>query len=541
MNPVGAVVLLASLGVVLVAGAPAESDSTYEWYAPIIDVRNLLRDHYVVTPNEDDMQIAAISAMVDAIGDPYTVYIPPAEEQAFNKELRGTYVGIGAEVNIVNNYLTIITPMEDSPALEAGLLPGDVVMEIDGASTFRKSADECIELLSGEIGTSSILLVRGPDGTERHVTVNHRRIVTRTVRGIRRNGEHWEHCVDDDFGVGYVRLTQFNATTSAELSALLTELQLAEHFDLNALVLDLRDNPGGSLTSAVETADLFLAGGTIVTVRGREVDGEPMREQVHYAHRAGTLPDIPVVVLVNGNSASASEIVAGALQENERALVMGTRTHGKGSVQEVRPLPSGFGTLKLTTAQYMLPSGRVIQRYPDSAVWGVDPDPGFVVPITSSESRELVTARRETEKLFVGGPAARELCASVDWIRLEMRDEQLALAIETLRTKMTTGVWQPIGEEDTTRLAIEHDLQRQLERRGELLAQIEMTEERIRELNTVAEKVGRVPLLPPDIDLAQGTLTIRDKLGNLIGTFRIESGDLEQALQVVRLTPTVDE
>jgi hypothetical protein len=309
---------------------------------------------------------------------------------------------------------------------------------------------------------------------------------------------------------------------------------------MNALVLDLRDNPGGSLTSAVETADLFLTGGTVVTVRGREVNGEPVREQVHHAHRAGTLPDIPVVVLINGNSASASEIVAGALQENKRAVVLGTRTHGKGSVQEVRHLPSGYGTLKLTTAQYMLPSGRVIQRLPDSAVWGVDPDPGFAVPITSSERRDLISARRQTEKLF-GGPAARELCASVDWIRLEMRDEQLALAIETLRTKLTTGVWQPIGDEDATRLAIESDLQRQLEKRAELLGQLDQAEARIAQLNMVAEQVGRVPLLPPDIDLAQGTLTIRDRLGNLIGTFRIDGGDLEQALQVVRLTPTVED
>jgi carboxyl-terminal processing protease len=540
MKPVGALVLLTLLCAALLAGAPAERSNAYEWYAPIIDVRNLLCDHYVVAPNEADMQAAAIAGMVGAIGDPYTVYIPPAEELAFNKELRGTYVGIGAEVNIVNDYLTIVTPMEDSPALDAGLLPGDIVLSIDGGATLGKTVDECISLLSGEAGTAATLRVRSPDGRERIISVERRRIVTRTIRGARRNGEQWDHCVDDDLGIAYVRLTQFNATTSAELAVLLSELQLAQHFDLNALVLDLRDNPGGSLTSAVETADLFLSGGTIVTVRGREINGEPMREQMYHAHRAGTLPDIPMVVLVNGNSASAAEIVAGALQENQRAIVVGTRTHGKGTVQEVRPLPSGCGTLKLTTAQYTLPSGRVIQRFPQSSVWGVDPDPGFTIPITSSERRDLVTARRQTEKLF-GGPAARELCASVDWIRLEMRDEQLALAIETLRTKLTTGVWQPIGEEDATRLAIESDLQRQLEKRAELLAQLDQAESRIRQLNTVAEKVGRVPLLPPDIDLAQGTLTIRDKLGNLIGTFRIESGDLEQALQVVRLTPTVDE
>ena len=525
----------------MVASAPRrERSNSYEWYAPLIDVRNILLDHYVLPPDETEMQSAAIAGMVEALADPYTVYVPPADEEAFNKDLRGIYVGIGAEVNIVHDYLTIITPMEDSPALEAGLLPGDLVLKIDGHSTYQRSVEECINLLSGEMGTEAVLRVRGPEGDEREVRVERRKIVTRTVRGVRRNGEEWDHCVDDDLGIAYIRVTQFNSTTAAEIKALLEDLQQAQHFDLNSLVLDLRDNPGGSLSSAVETADLFLSSGTIVTVRGRENDRDPAREQMHHAHRAGTLPEIPMVVLVNGNSASAAEIVAGALQENQRAIVMGTRTHGKGSVQEVRPLPSGMGTLKLTTAQYMLPSGRVIQRLPESTLWGVDPDPGFAVPITSSESRELVVARRETEKLF-GGPAARELCASVDWIRLEMRDEQLALAIETLRTKLTTGLWQPVGDEDATRLAIEMDLQRQLQKRAELLAQLDQSEARIQQLNAVAEKVGRVPLLPPDIDLAQGTLTIRDKLGNLIGTFRIESGDLERALQVVKLTPTVDE
>lgn len=535
-----ALLSLMLLAAALVGGAPADRGNVYDWYAPIIDVRNLLCEHYVVPPDEANMQAAAIAGMVEAIGDPYTVYIPPSGEQAFNKELRGTYVGIGAEVNPTNDYLTVVTPMEDSPAFAAGLLPGDVILAIDGQSTYRKSVDECINMLSGEAGTATVLRVRSPDGEERDVTVQRQRIVTKTVRGVRRNGEAWDHCVDDDLGVAYVRVTQFTSSTAVELGTLLNELQLAHHFDLNALVLDLRDNPGGSLTSAVETADLFLTGGTIVTVRGREVNGEPAHEQVYHAHRPGTLPDIPMVVLINGNSASASEIVAGALQENGRAVLIGTRTHGKGSVQEVRPLPSGIGTLKLTTAQYMLPSGRTIQRFPESATWGVDPDPGFVVPVTTSETREMMTARRETEKLF-GGPAARALCASVDWIRLELRDEQLALAVETLKTKLTTGAWQPIGEEDATRLAIESDLQRQLEKRGELLAQLDQTEARIRQLNMVAEAVGRVPLLPPDIDLAQGTLTIRDKLGNVVGTFRIEGGDLEQALQVVKLTPTTNE
>lgn len=533
-------IVLACLAMALLTGASADRRDTYEWYAPIIDVRNMLVEHYVDEPDLDEMQIAAIAGMVDSLGDPYSVYVPPSDEQEFNKELRGSYVGIGAEVNVINDYLTVITPMDDSPALEAGLLPGDVILEIDGHPTHRQTVDACIAMLMGDADSESLLRVRSPDGNEREVKVERRRIVTRTVRGIRRNGEQWDHCVEKDLGVAYVRLTQFNSTTAAELAAVLAEMQAMQNFDLNALILDLRDNPGGSLKSAVDTADLFLDTGVIVTVRGREIAGHAAEEQVHTAHRAGTLPDIPLVVLINNNSASAAEIVAGALQDNHRAVVMGTRSHGKGSVQEVRTLPSGQGTLKLTTAHYELPGGRTIQRSLNNPVWGVDPDSGFAVPVTSAEARQLVIARRETDKLF-GGPSVLEFCTPTDWIRLELRDELLALAVETMRTKLSTGVWQPVGDEDTTRLAIEMDVQRALERRAELLAQLDSTEARIADLNALAESVGTVPLLPPDIDLVEGTLTIRDRLGNLVGTFRIDGGDLERALQVVKLTPTENE
>jgi len=531
------VALLAGAALIALTGSSRDRNDSYEWYAPIIDVRNMLVDHYIAEPDLNAMQSAAISAMVDSLGDPYSVFVPRSQEGAFNKELRGTYVGIGAEVNIINDYLTIISPMDDSPALEAGLLPGDIVLMIDGEPTYRQPIDRSIALLMGDEGTASVLRVRSPDGEERDVTIERRKIVTRTVRGLRRNGENWEHCVNKDLGIAYVRLTQFNSTTAAELSAVLTELQMAPQFDLNGLVLDLRDNPGGSLKSAVDTADLFLESGMIVTVRGRTSDENAADEQMYTAHRPGTLPDIPLIVLINGHSASAAEIVAGALQDNQRAIVLGSRSHGKGSVQEVRPLPSGHGTLKLTTAHYELPSGRSIQRTMSDPVWGVDPSPGFAVHVTSAQARDMVLARRETDKLF-GGPSVFEFCTPTDWIRLELRDEQLALAVEAMSAKLRTGHWQPVGEEDNARLAIEHDVQRQLERRAELLAQLDQTESRIRDLNALAESAGSVPLLPPDIDLVQGTLTIRDRLGNLVGTFRIDGGDLERALQVVKLTPT---
>jgi len=514
--------------------AIADRSSAYDLFDPIVDVRRILLDRYVEPVDEVRMQQAMIDGMIETLDDPYTQYVPPAKTADFNKQLRGTYAGIGAEVNFVDGYLTIVTPMDDSPALRGGIHAGDVVLDIDGVSTYeererdyRRKLDECIEYLTGESGTPVTLKVRHLDGSEEDLEIVRGRIVTRTVKGLRRDGEHWSYCVDHERGLSYVRVTQFNATTVKELA---TALEALPADQLNGLILDLRDNPGGGLPGAIGMSDLFLDGGTIVSIRPRVGD-----EVKYSAHRAGTLGDFPLLILVNRNSASASEIVSGALQDNGRAKVMGTRTYGKGSVQEVRPLKYDGGTLKFTTAHYYLPSGRNIHRAPGAKSWGVDPDPGLVYPVADKEYFEMLRARREFEII-------RDIddtgCLDAEWIRGNLLDDQLAAAVEALGARVSVGEWPVLTDDEPDRVAFEQELQNQLDERLRLYRRLGAVEQRIDEIQVSAPP--EEPLLPEGVDLSEGTITIRDKSGEVIGTYRLEGGNLELALRSLALE-SIDE
>ncbi len=525
-------VLAAALGGLPAAGdaaAAAADRSDYEWFDPIIVVRRAVLDGFYEQPDEETLKHAMIDAMINALDDPYTLFIPPAAEADFNKALRGTYVGIGAEVNVVDDYLTIVSPLEDSPALEAGVMAGDIVLEIAGMSTQDRSIDQCIEQLLGEPGTPVTIRVRHLDGVEEPLTIVRQHIVTRTVKGLRRHGEAWSYWADETRSIGYVRVTQFVDGTLAELAEALGQLQEG---GLRGLVLDLRGNPGGELGVAIEMANLFLDDGTIVSVRGRN-----RRPQSWQAEAPGTLADFPMIVLVNRYSASASEIVAGALQENGRAKVVGTRTFGKGSVQEVIDLPYEQGTLKLTSGHYYLPSGRNISRQLDSAEWGVDPDDGLVVGMSEEGYRDMILARRQYEVIRPDRPQEPGNFADPTWIRDAIKDEQLAVAMEALQTRLDRGTWPVLGHTDPTQLALDQRIDVQARLRRRLLDQLQAVEDRLLTLHNLADEAGRPPLVPADADLTEGLITVRDRDGNLVGTFRIDSGDLEFALRQVRLTP----
>jgi carboxyl-terminal processing protease len=245
-----------------------------------------------------------------------------------------------------------------------------------------------------------------------------------------------------------------------------------------ALVLDLRFNGGGTLTGAIEMADLFLEDGTVVSVKSRRG-----LERSWSADDDADDYEIPMVVLVNGSSASASEIVAGALQENGRAKVLGQRTFGKGSVQEVRELPDDAGILKLTTAHYALPSGRSLHRTPEAEAWGVDPDPGFHVPMSDDQYRDLVVGRRAYEA--IGNAADSEASAQwsdVAWLRESLGDLQLAAAIETLRARLSGGEWLTVGDESSAITVAADELRNQIEFRRRLVRELEAVEARIARL-----------------------------------------------------------
>jgi carboxyl-terminal processing protease len=526
-------VLLGIVAAALLVQLPvaiAQRAGDYDFFDTMIDIRHILQENFADKDKVDDskMKQAAIDGMLDVLDDPHTVYVPPADKADFDKDLRGTYVGIGCEVNFIDHYLTIISPMDGSPALAAGVMAGDIVLEIEGQSTYDKPVEECIDMLMGEPGTPVTIKVRHLDGQEELLTITRGRIVTRTVRGLFRAGEEWRYCIDGALGLSYIKLTQFNEDSFNEL---LKALDGAKENGLNGLILDLRDNPGGSLEMAWRISDLFLEEGTIVSVRPRK--GE---EQSLTARHEGTLPPFPMLVLVNGQSASASEIVSGALQHNGRAKVLGTRTFGKGSVQEVRELDYNRGTLKFTTALYYLGNGRSINRSSDSEVWGVDPDPGMVVAVTDEDYIAMLRARRDFDVIKAARPDTPD-CGEPKWIRDNLKDEQLARAVEALQTRLTRGEWPEVGESDAADAAFELELHRATEARARLLEQLSNVEETIDKLHGLAEKVGKPPLLPEDIDLLQGTLTVKDKLGNVVATYRIEGGNLELALDTMQLTP----
>jgi len=530
--PPAILLLLIATVLVQLPRSIASRTSDYEWFDPILEVRRILVRQYVEPPDQEAMHRASIEGMIQSLEDPYTQFIAPSDTAEFNKQLRGTYAGIGAEVTQRDGYLAIISPMDDSPALEAGILAGDLIIEIEGESTFQKPIEQCIALLTGESGTPVRLRTRGTDGAERDVTLTRRHIVTRTVRGLWRIGQEWTWCVDDALGINYVRLTQFNASSVPELARALEQAMRIN--GLNGLILDLRDNPGGALPVAVGVADLFLRSGEIVRVTPRVG-----REEVFSARSEGTLPEFPMVVLINGASASASEIVAGALQENGRAKVLGTRTFGKGSVQEVRPLEYGAGVLKYTNAYYSLASGRVIHRKHDAVVWGVDPDPGFVVPIEDAVYRRMIRNRRELEIIRSDDASAGNAngrCASVEWMRSTLNDEQLARATELLAARLRGESWPAANDLDPGELAFQQELARATTARHQLLEQLDHLEGRMLELQG-RSGAHRSRIIPEDVDLQDGVIVVRDRLGNVIGRFRIEEGDVEMALRGLVLLP----
>jgi carboxyl-terminal processing protease len=443
LAPILLTILLASL-LLRLPGAMTERAETLERLDPLIESRRILREAYAGPIDDPAALEAAVAGYVRALGDPFTEYVPPADQESFDRDLRGEYAGIGAEVNMLDGRFTIISPMPGSPALAAGLRAGDVIVSVAGEPVAGLSADEVIDRLLGPPGTEVTVGVErdGRDLGPRRIT--RRRIVAPTVRGLVRAGEGWDWCLDAAAGIRYARITQFNAATATELAAAMAEAgsRPADARPIRGLVLDLRDNPGGDLATAIEVADLFLDSGVIVQV----VPREGPRRTAEATPAGDILAGVPIVVLINGSSASAAEIVAGALGEAGRALVVGSRTYGKGSVQEVRSLDTAGGTLKFTVAQWRLASDRPLQRRADSETWGVDPTAGWSVPLTDAERletferrRTLEAIRQSDEEFLAGGGTAR--CRSIDWVREHLGDRQLIVAAEALTARITSGDW----------------------------------------------------------------------------------------------------
>lgn len=525
----------------------------YKFFDELVEVKHLISSRYVDEVDEQKLREGAIKGMVEALNDPYTVYVPSSQQHEFNKDLLGEYVGIGAQVNTSSGWLTIVSPLEDSPAFREGLLPDDKVLEIDGTSTQGMDVEKCVSLLMGEAG-SPVKLKIDRKGRVFDATIVREKIKTRSVKGVHRdpaNPQEWTFTLDHQRGIGYVRMTQFTPAVSKEVEAALSSLGAARG-DLKGLILDVRGNPGGLLSEAEAIADMFLTDGVIVSTRGRT-----RPEEVTRAKAPGTLPEFPIILMVNGESASASEILAGALQDNQRATILGTRSYGKGSVQSLIELGAGGGSeLKMTEQGYFLPSGRSLTRKDTSADWGVDPSPGFYVPMSDDEFFAMLQVRRKLERLQNGAAqpeadapagepsteAARQEADALatprwddpEWIVSTFKDSQLAAAYLAMKTRLETGEWKGTGGDQPQRGAIAADeLVKSRHYRDRLVREIIKADQRIETLETAAKDAtvtDKKDFWADDVDLTDGVIEVKDKTGKVVATLKVTGNNVERWL-----------
>ena len=330
-----------------------QSEETYKGLKLFSDVIEELEKNYVEDVDTRELIEKAINGMVDSL-DPHSSFMPPEAYEDLQVETKGEFGGIGIVITKRDGRLTVISPIEGTPAYEAGVHAQDIIVKIDGKPTKDMMLWEAVKMMRGEEGTTVKITVYRKGASDTIDFKLKRAIIPLdSVRYLTLKP-----------GYGYLWVTNFRENTASEVKDALSALE-KENSPLKGLIMDLRDNPGGLLEQSVRVSDIFLEEGEIVSIKGRDTDGDD-----YSAHPDETKRDYPIVLLINGGSASAAEIVAGALQDNDRALVLGTTSFGKGSVQTVKPLRDGYA-LKYTIARYYTPSGRSIQAegiHPDLVV-----------------------------------------------------------------------------------------------------------------------------------------------------------------------------
>ncbi len=386
----------------------ARDDERFAGDRTLSEVRALVLSQYVEKVDDQQLLNGALKGMAGTL-DPHSAYLDAESYADMRKDTEGHFGGIGVEITFEDGWVTVITPIEGTPAHEAGILAGDRILAVDGQSTEGLDTNGVSRLVRGKAGTKVTLTIYSPgDDATREVTLTRAEIQMKSVKRV--------GMLDSTASIGHLAITHFQDGTAKEVSLAIDAL-LAR--GMKSLVIDVRNNPGGLFDEAVAIADLFLESGVIVSTRGRIKDAN--REELAVAE--GTLPGFPVALVVNQGSASASEILAGALQDHRRAVLVGARTYGKGSVQRVYPFDDGErGALKLTTARYYTPSGRSIHKTKDD-VGGIVPD--VLITLSIDEQREMArkireeTLRRRSEGGEIGAP--------------EYVDPQLQRAIDVLK------------------------------------------------------------------------------------------------------------
>jgi len=348
------------VGGISVHNVSALSNKTYEKLKVFTDCLEIVKKNYVEDVKTEDLITGAIEGMLSSL-DPYSAYLDPDMYSELKVETKGSFGGLGIEIAIKDGILTVIAPIEDTPAYRAGIKAGDKIVKINEESTKGLNLMECVKRMRGPKGTRVTLTIFREGSTQTQEVSMVRDIIK--IQSVKYKTL--------EKGYGYLRISQFQEKTAADATKALEALQKENPEGMKGLILDLRNDPGGLLDEAVEISDLFLDSGVIVSIKGRN---EEEKTVFNAHHKEGNMPLWPMVVLVNQGSASASEIVAGALQDYGRAVIMGSKTFGKGSVQTIIPLDDGSG-IKLTTARYYTPKGRSIHEK------GIQPD----IPLTPVE------------------------------------------------------------------------------------------------------------------------------------------------------------
>ncbi len=428
--------VLCTSATTIAADNEKKSDEYFELMKVFVDTFEQVDRNYVKDVDRRKLMEAAIRGMIAEL-DQYSNYISPEDLARFNQQVEQQFGGIGIQVQVdpKSKRLMVMSPLPGTPAYKAGIRAGDLIMEVEGNSTEGITLSQAVTLLKGKAGDAVKIGVKHSDSNKtEQVTLVRAIIQVATVLGDTYNADSsWNFMLDDKKKIGFIRLTHFSRRSADELAEALKTLTKQ---GMKALILDLRFNPGGLLSQATKISDLFIESGKIVSTQGRNSP-----DRVWTAKKEGTFSGFPIAILVNRYSASASEIVSACLQDHKRAIIVGERTWGKGSVQNVIELEGGHSALKLTTASYHRPSGKNIHRFPkskDSDIWGVVPDKDYAVQFSTQDMRDYLDYRRQRDVLSKDGPP-----------KSDFKDRQLDKALDYL-VKALDGKTADKPDEKTT-------------------------------------------------------------------------------------------
>ena len=409
------------------AQAQDKDEDYYELMRVFVDTFQEIERNYVKEIDRRELVEAAVRGMLSEL-DPYSDYIAPENLDTFTEAISQEFGGVGIRVNWdeASRSIEVMTPIPGSPAYEAGVQAGDRIVKVDGNEVkefpVEREIEEAVKLLRGKPGEPVDLVIARNDQEPQTITVVRDIIQLDTVMGYSYNDDgSWNYMYDKENKIGYIRLTHFTKRSAAEVRTALKALKRA---DMKGLILDLRFNPGGLLQAAIDICDMFIESGKIVSTKGRNTP-----ERTWSAKRFGTFTGFPMAIIINRYSASASEITSACLQDHDRAVVVGERSWGKGSVQNVIDLEDGDSALKLTIASYHRPSGKNIHRFPKATEkdeWGVMPTDGYLIKFNREQLIDFQQDRRE-----------RDILGRKDEYKSEFVDTQLEAAATYIQESLS--------------------------------------------------------------------------------------------------------